>query len=197
MPFCAWMTPARSRRSPDPRPWLSHLRQRPGPRSAPWVAVVSLARGPMERLNGPVAGGSSALGHTRTRELLPFCRPAALPVRRSGTGATSWATTKPRPPTSPTSEPEPNTRPGRSMAGNLHAHVVFAAKYRPSVSTPEMLNAREHPMAQVCAGVHGLRGDPGGVQRSPRPRALARGGPLWPPLGGFREHVISQNTVLE
>ena len=36
------------------------------------------------------------------------------------------------------------------MAGNLHAHLVFGAKYRPSVSTPEMLNAREHPMAQVC-----------------------------------------------
>ena len=36
------------------------------------------------------------------------------------------------------------------MAGNLHAHLVFDAKYRPSVSTPEMLNSREHPMAQVC-----------------------------------------------
>src|ERR1035437_2696760 len=40
---------------------------------------------------------------------------------------------------------------GRSVVHNLHAHLVFATKYRRGMFDTEMLNLCEQPMAQVCA----------------------------------------------
>jgi putative transposase len=61
-----------------------------------------------------------------------------------------FAGTHKRPTWQPKREPDPNTRRARSVAGNLHVHLVFAAKYRPGVFNTQMLNLCEHVMAQVC-----------------------------------------------
>lgn len=47
-------------------------------------------------------------------------------------------------------QPDPDVRRGRSVVHNLHAHLVFTAKYRKAVFTDTLLRACEESMRKVC-----------------------------------------------
>jgi putative transposase len=51
---------------------------------------------------------------------------------------------------SPGWAPDPDVRPGRSVVYNLHAHLVFATKYRRGALTDPILTRCQQIMAEVC-----------------------------------------------